>query len=51
MTKDVFISSTLANLPDAPPNYLTIAEINKSGDTKDYVFADLEAGANHCAVK
>ena len=51
MTKDVFISSTLANLPDAPPNYLTIAEINKSGDTHDYIFADLEAGANHCAVK
>lgn len=51
MTKDIFISSTLANLPDAPPNYLTIAEINKSGEIQDYVFADLEAGANHCAVK
>jgi glyoxylase-like metal-dependent hydrolase (beta-lactamase superfamily II)/rhodanese-related sulfurtransferase len=51
MLKVVFINSTLANLPDAPPNYLTIAEINKSGDAQDYVFADLEAGANHCAVK
>ena len=51
MQKDVFINKTLANLPDAPPNYLTIAEINKRGDKMDYVLADLEAGANHCAVK
>ncbi len=51
MSEDDFIKSTLANLPDAPPNYLTIAEINKSGDMQEYVFADLEAGANHCAVK
>ncbi len=51
MMKDTFISSTLANLPDAPPNYLTIAEINKKGDAQGYVLADLEAGANHCAIK
>lgn len=51
LQKDTFISSTLANLPDAPPNYLIIAEINKSGDQQDFVLADLEAGANHCAIK
>ena len=51
MEEDVFITNTLAKLPDAPPNYLTIAEINKSGDLQDYILADLEAGANRCAVK
>ncbi len=50
MEKDDFVTSTLTNLPDAPPNYLTIAEINKKGDAGDYVIADLEAGGNHCAV-
>ena len=51
LSKDNFISSTMSNLPDPPPNYLTIAEINKKGDAQDYVLADLEAGANHCAIK
>jgi len=51
LTKDEFVSSTLTNLPDAPPNYLTIAAINKQGDVGDFVLADLEAGGNHCAIK
>lgn len=50
MSRDEFVSSTLANLPEAPPNYLTIAEINKKGDAGNFVLADLEAGGNHCAI-
>ncbi len=49
--KGEFMSSILAKLPDSPPpNYLTIAEINKSGNSKDFIIADLEAGGNHCAI-
>ena len=46
-----FIESILSKLPPSPPNYLTIAEINKSGDIGDFIIADLEAGANRCAIK
>lgn len=49
--REEFIRGILAKLPAAPPNYLTIAKINKSGDSKDLDIAELEAGANRCAVK
>ena len=48
--KSKFISTILAKLPESPPNYLTIAEINESGNSKDFIIADLEAGANRCAI-
>ena len=51
LDKPEFISSILSKLPEPPPNYLTIATINKSGNSKDFIIADLEAGANHCAIK
>ena len=51
LDKTEFISSILSKLPESPPNYLTIAAINKSGNSKDFIIADLEAGANHCAIK
>ena len=50
MAKDEFVSSTLTNLPEAPPNYLTIAEINKKGVIGKFILADLEVGGNHCAL-
>lgn len=50
-TSDKFLESVLSKLPTPPANYLTIAEINKSGNTAGFVAADLEAGANRCAVK
>ncbi len=46
-----FVESILSKLPPSPPNYLTIAEINKSGNIADFIVADLEAGANRCAIK
>jgi glyoxylase-like metal-dependent hydrolase (beta-lactamase superfamily II) len=46
-----FIETIISKLPPTPPNYLTIAEINKSGNHADFILADLEAGANRCAIK
>ena len=48
---DQFVESILLKLPPSPPNYLTIAEINKSGNIADFIVADLEVGANRCAIK
>lgn len=48
---DCFIDSILSKLPPSPPNYLTIAEINKGGSLEGFIIPDLEAGANRCAIK
>ncbi len=45
-----FIDYTLTRIPPTPPNYQTIAELNKNGAHDGYVIADLEAGANRCAI-
>lgn len=47
---DEFVKTTLSKIPAAPPNYLKIAELNRKGNYEGYVPADLEAGANRCAV-
>lgn len=49
--REKFIGDILAKLPASPPNYHAIAEINKTGIIGDLVVADLEAGANRCAIK
>jgi glyoxylase-like metal-dependent hydrolase (beta-lactamase superfamily II)/rhodanese-related sulfurtransferase len=45
-----FIEYTLSKMPPAPPNYLTIASLNKQGSYEGHQLADLEAGGNHCAI-
>lgn len=45
-----FLENILSKLPPSPSNYLTIAEINKTGNLNDFIIAELEAGANRCAV-
>lgn len=45
-----FIEYTSSKVPPTPPNYLTIAAINKKGSYDGHVLADLEAGGNHCAI-
>lgn len=50
LSKKAFVEATLSRIPPTPPNYLTIASLNKKGDFKGYTPADLEAGANRCAV-
>jgi glyoxylase-like metal-dependent hydrolase (beta-lactamase superfamily II)/rhodanese-related sulfurtransferase len=50
LQKDEFIQTTLSKIPPAPPNYQKIAELNRKGNYEGHVPADLEAGANRCAV-
>ena len=45
-----FVDYTLSRIPPTPPNYLSIAALNKQGSYDGYVPADLEAGANRCAI-
>lgn len=45
-----FVNSIASKLPPTPPNYLAIAEINKKGVSPDVVLAEIEAGANRCAI-
>jgi glyoxylase-like metal-dependent hydrolase (beta-lactamase superfamily II)/rhodanese-related sulfurtransferase len=45
-----FIEYSATRIPATPPNYLSIASINKNGSHEGQVLADLEAGGNHCAI-
>jgi glyoxylase-like metal-dependent hydrolase (beta-lactamase superfamily II)/rhodanese-related sulfurtransferase len=45
-----FVDYTLSHIPPAPPNFLTIANLNKQGSYEGYSPLELEAGANRCAV-
>lgn len=45
-----FVEYTNSRIPPTPPNYLTIAGLNKQGSYEGYIPADLEAGANRCAI-
>lgn len=51
LDKEQFLTDILSKLPPPPPNYETIAGINKSGQRGDHNIADLEAGANRCAIR
>jgi glyoxylase-like metal-dependent hydrolase (beta-lactamase superfamily II)/rhodanese-related sulfurtransferase len=50
LSKEQFVESSLKRIPPTPANYLTIAELNRHGNFDGYQPADLEAGANRCAV-
>jgi glyoxylase-like metal-dependent hydrolase (beta-lactamase superfamily II)/rhodanese-related sulfurtransferase len=45
-----FISSLLQKIPPTPPNFLSIAEKNITGNYEGINPVDLEAGANRCAI-
>ena len=45
-----FINTLLQRIPATPANYLSIVERNVSGDVSGIDPADLEAGANRCAI-
>jgi hypothetical protein len=45
-----FVTYTTSRIPPTPPNYQTIASLNKQGSYEGYNPADLEAGANRCAI-
>jgi glyoxylase-like metal-dependent hydrolase (beta-lactamase superfamily II)/rhodanese-related sulfurtransferase len=50
LSEPEFVEYTASKLPPTPPNYLTIAGINRTGTYDGQVLADLEAGGNHCAI-
>jgi glyoxylase-like metal-dependent hydrolase (beta-lactamase superfamily II)/rhodanese-related sulfurtransferase len=50
LTESEFVQYTASRIPPTPPNYLTIAGLNKQGSYDGYTPADLEAGANRCAI-
>ncbi len=50
LDKDDFVKYTLQRIPPTPPNYLTIAGLNKTGSYEGHQPAELEAGANRCAI-
>ncbi|CAN5598780.1 rhodanese-like domain-containing protein [soil metagenome] len=50
LKKEDFIKNILSKIPPTPPNYLTVTEINLSGDIKNIDPKEIEAGANRCAI-
>lgn len=50
MSEEEFVKYTASRIPPTPPNYQTIASLNKQGSYDGYSPADLEAGANRCAI-
>lgn len=50
LSKNKFVEATMKRIPPTPPNYQTIAELNRKGDYTGHVPEDLEAGANRCAI-
>jgi hypothetical protein len=49
-SEDAFVEAILARIPPAPPNHHRIVELNEAGSFPGGDPADLEAGANRCAV-
>lgn len=50
LKEEEFINTILQRIPPTPANYLSIVEKNIKGDFSDINPADLEAGANRCAI-
>lgn len=50
LSEDDFVKYTTSRIPPTPPNYLTIAGLNRQGTHDGHSLLDLEAGANRCAI-
>lgn len=48
--EDAFVAAVLVRVPPTPPNHARIVALNEAGVLPDGDPADLEAGANRCAV-
>jgi glyoxylase-like metal-dependent hydrolase (beta-lactamase superfamily II)/rhodanese-related sulfurtransferase len=46
-----FVTRVTSNLPETPPNFTHIVALNEAGEFPADDVADLEAGANRCAVR
>jgi glyoxylase-like metal-dependent hydrolase (beta-lactamase superfamily II)/rhodanese-related sulfurtransferase len=49
-SESFFVDTLLEKIPETPPNYLSIVESNLTGEFSENNAADLEAGANRCAI-
>jgi glyoxylase-like metal-dependent hydrolase (beta-lactamase superfamily II) len=49
-SEEDFLKAILDRIPPTPPNYLCIVELNEAGTMPEGDAAELEAGANRCAV-
>ena len=45
-----FVDRVVSRLPETPPNFGRIVELNERGEMPDVNVTELEAGANRCAV-
>jgi len=45
-----FVDRVVSRLPETPPNFGRIVELNERGEIPDIDVTELEAGANRCAV-
>lgn len=50
VSEDIFIERVTSRLPATPPNFTSIVGLNESGQLPDGDPAELEAGANRCAI-
>ena len=50
-SETAFIQRVTSNLPPTPPNFVRIVDLNEAGDCPTSDPAELEAGANRCAVR
>ena len=49
-SETAFVNGLVSRLPDTPPNFVTIVELNERGEFPAGDVTDLEAGANRCAI-
>ena len=49
-SEDAFIDRVVSRLPETPPNFMRIVELNEAGEFPAVDPTELEAGANRCAV-
>ena len=50
-SESAFVERVTAKLPPTPPNFVRIVELNEVGESPTAHAAELEAGANRCAVR
>jgi hypothetical protein len=50
-SESAFVERVTSNLPATPPNFVRIVDLNEAGELPTGEHADLEAGANRCAVR
>lgn len=49
-SESAFVDRVVSRLPETPPNFGRIVELNERGELPDGDVTELEAGANRCAV-